>query len=91
MSVVVQPSARERFTPRELADAYEDFVLGGEPQYVDAESGLKASAYRLDTGVLLVYKDPEEGVVVLVSPKGVEGVFCEVGECTQLPRSVRRA
>ena len=90
MSVVVQPSARERFTPRELLDAYEEF-LGGKPQYVEAESGLRASAYRLATGVLIVYEDPEEGVVVLVSPEGVEGVLCEVGECTQLLRSVRRA
>jgi hypothetical protein len=90
MSLVLQPSARERFTPRELIDAYEDF-LGREPQYVDVESGLRASAYRFGTGVLLVYEDPEEGVVVLVSPEGVEGVLCEVGECTQLIRSVRRA
>ena len=84
MSLVLQPSARERFTPRELIDAYEDF-LGCEQQYVDAESGLRASAYRFGAGVLLVYEDPEEGVVVLVSPE------CEVGECTQLIRSVRRA
>jgi len=77
MSVVVQPSARERFTPRELVDAYEDF-LRGEPQYVDAESGLRASAYCFSTGVLLVYEDPEEGVVVLASPQGAEG-FSDVG------------
>jgi hypothetical protein len=90
MSLVLQPSARERFTPRELVDAYEDFI-GGEPQYVDAESGLRASGYWCGTGVLIVYEDPEEGVVVLVSPEEVEGVSYEVGECTQLPQSVCRA
>jgi hypothetical protein len=67
MSVVVQPSARGRFTPRELVAAYKDFV-GGEPQYVDAETGIKASAYRFAAGVLLVYEESEAGVVVLVHP-----------------------
>jgi len=67
MSVVVQPSARGRFTPRDLVAAYKDFV-GGEPQYVDAESGIKASAYRFAAGVLLVYEESEAGVVVLVHP-----------------------
>jgi hypothetical protein len=67
MSVVVQPSARARFTPRDLVAAYKDFV-GGEPQYVDAESGIKASAYRFAAGVLLVYEESEAGVVVLVHP-----------------------
>jgi hypothetical protein len=67
MSVVVQPSARERFTPRELVAAYEDFV-GGEPQYLDAETGIKASVYHFGAGVLLVYEESEAGVVVLVHP-----------------------
>jgi hypothetical protein len=66
-SLVVQSSARERFTPRELVDAYEDFV-GGAPQYVDAETGIRATAYRLGAGVLLVYEEPETHVVVLIHP-----------------------
>jgi hypothetical protein len=52
-SIIVQPSARERFTPRELISAYKDFV-GGVPQYLDAETGIRATAYRLSAGVLLV-------------------------------------
>ena len=36
-SVVVTPSARERFTPRELTDAYQQFKERG-PQYVSAET-----------------------------------------------------
>src|SRR5215211_8459530 len=53
-SVVVMPSAREAFTPRELTDAYEQFKERG-PQHVDAESGLEASAYRFGERMLLVY------------------------------------
>jgi hypothetical protein len=68
MSVVVQPSARERFTPRDLVAAYKDFV-GGEPQYVDAETGIKASAYRFYADVLLVYEESAAGVVVPCSPE----------------------
>jgi len=67
MSVVVDPSARETFTPRELADAYEAFTEHG-PQYQDAETGLSALAYRFGKRVLLVYEDPETGVVVLIHP-----------------------
>jgi hypothetical protein len=67
MSVVVTPSARETFTPRELADAYGDFIKCG-PQYVDAETGDKASAYRFGTRVLLVYQEFEKGVVILIHP-----------------------
>jgi hypothetical protein len=63
----VDPSAREMFTPRELADAYEDFKKLG-PQHVDAETGAKAAAYRFDERVLLVYKESEAGVVVLIQP-----------------------
>ena len=65
MGVVVKPSARETFTPRELATAYRDFKEGG-PQHVDAQSGLKASAYRFGTRVLAVYEEAEEGVVLLM-------------------------
>jgi hypothetical protein len=41
MSVVVNPSARETFTPRELTDAYKQFEKLG-PQHLDAETGLSA-------------------------------------------------
>jgi hypothetical protein len=64
-SVVVTPSARKRFTPGELTDAYQRFKERG-PQYVDAESGLRAAAYRFGERVLLVYEEPETGVVVLI-------------------------
>jgi hypothetical protein len=66
-SVVVTPSARERFTPRELTDAYEQFIERG-PQYVDAETGLRAAAYRFGSRVLVVFEEPEKGVVVLIHP-----------------------
>jgi hypothetical protein len=65
--VVVDLSARERFTPRELTDAYEQFKERG-PQYVDAETGLRASAYRFGERVLLVYEESETGLVVLIHP-----------------------
>jgi len=45
MGVVVEPSAREAFTPRELTEAYEDSEKRGA-QYLDAESGIKATAFR---------------------------------------------
>ena len=67
MSVVVLPSAHKRFTPRELVAAYEDFV-GGDPQYVDAETGLRASAYRFGTRVLIIYQQSETDIVVLIHP-----------------------
>jgi hypothetical protein len=67
MSLVVKPSARERFTPRELVDAYEDF-LGSEPQYLEAETGIKATAYLFGAGVLLVCEEPETHVVVPIHP-----------------------
>ena len=66
-SLVVLPSAREAFAPRELVCAYEDFS-GGEARYRDAETGLKAAAYRFGAGVLFVYEEPETGVIVLVRP-----------------------
>jgi hypothetical protein len=67
MSVVVSSSARETFTPRELADAYKHFEVIG-PQYVDAETGLSASAHRFGERVLLVYEESETGLVVLIHP-----------------------
>jgi hypothetical protein len=67
VSVVLEPSAREAFTPRELADAYEDFEKRG-PQYLDAETGIKAAAYRFDERVLLVYEEADTGMVVLIHP-----------------------
>ena len=67
MSVVVEPSARETFTPRELTDAYKEFHKR-EPQYLDAETGIKAAAYRFGERVLLVYEESEAGVVVLIPP-----------------------
>ena len=66
-SVVVTPSASETFTPRELREAYEQFIERG-PQYVDAETGLRASAYCFGEHVLLVYEESESGVVVLIHP-----------------------
>jgi hypothetical protein len=63
-SLVVLPGALEAFTPRELLGAYEDFV-GGEPQYQDAERGIKASAYSYDSRVLIVYEESETGSFVL--------------------------
>jgi hypothetical protein len=67
MSVVVKPSARETFTPRELATAYRVFTESG-PQYVSAESGLKASTYRFGTRALIAYEEAETGVVLLIYP-----------------------
>jgi hypothetical protein len=67
MNIVVQPSARETFTPRELATAYRDFAESG-PRYVNAQSGLKASLYQFGTHVLIVYEEAETGVVLLVHP-----------------------
>jgi hypothetical protein len=66
-SVVVEPSAREAFTSCELADAYKDFEKQG-PQYSDAETAVKAAAYRYGERVLLVYEDSEAGVVILSHP-----------------------
>jgi hypothetical protein len=66
-SVVVTPSARETFTPRELAATYKEFLEQGA-QYLDAETGIKAAAYRFDESVLLVYEEAETGVVVLIHP-----------------------
>ena len=67
MGVVVEPSARETFTPRELAAAYKEFTEHG-PQHQDAETGLGASAYWFGERVLIVYEESETGVVVLIHP-----------------------
>ena len=67
ISVVVQPSAREIFTPRELSDAFKEFIERG-PQYLDAETGIRASAYRFGERVLLVYEETETDSVVLGGP-----------------------
>jgi hypothetical protein len=67
MNVVVDPSARETFTPREITTAYKHFEERG-PQYVNAETGLRAAAYRFGTRVLLVYEESETGVVILFHP-----------------------
>jgi hypothetical protein len=67
IAVIVEPSTRETFTPRELADAYKKFMKYG-PRYLDAESGMEGSVYRFGTRVLVVYEEPETGVVVLIHP-----------------------
>jgi hypothetical protein len=67
MSVVVDPSARATFTPRELTSAYKQFEERG-PQYQDAETGLRAAAYWFGTRVLLVYEESETGLVILIHP-----------------------
>jgi len=67
MSFVVDLSACETFTPRELAEAYEEFIERG-PQYLSAETGLRAAAYRFGERMLLVYEESETGVVVLIHP-----------------------
>jgi len=66
-SLVVDPSARETFSPRELAAAYKEFTEHG-PQHQDAETGLGASAYCFGERVLIVYEESETGVVVLIHP-----------------------
>jgi len=35
---------------------------------LDAETGIKATAYRFDERVLLVYEEAETGVVILMHP-----------------------
>ena len=65
MGFVVKPSAREKFTPRELTAAYKVFKERG-PQYLDAESGIRAAAYRFGERVLLVYEESETGLVILI-------------------------
>jgi len=71
IGVVVDPSARETFTPRELTAAYKHFEVIG-PHYVDAETGIRAAAYRFDERVLLVYEEAETGLVVLIQPSALK-------------------
>ena len=68
VSVVVEPSARNTFTPRELVAAYKEFTEHGA-QYLDAETGIRASAYCFGERLLLVYEEYEAGVVVLIHPR----------------------
>lgn len=65
MSIVVDPSAPEAFTPRELTNADKDFTQR-VPQYLDAETGIKASAYGYGERVLIVYEESGEGIVILI-------------------------
>jgi hypothetical protein len=65
IGVIVEPSTRETFMPRELAEAYKKFLASG-PRYLDAQSGIEGSVYRLGTRVLVVYEVTETGLVVLV-------------------------
>jgi hypothetical protein len=85
-SVVVQPSAREAFTSRELADAYKDFEKQG-PQYSDAETGVKAAAYQYGERVLVVYEESEAGVVILITQSRRRGVLQRRREYTTRSRS----
>jgi len=55
------------FTPRELSDAFKEFMERG-PQYLDAETGIRASACRFGERVLLVYEEAETSLVVLIHP-----------------------
>jgi hypothetical protein len=79
VTVVVTPSARERFTPRELSAAYEDYTERG-PQYMNAQTGLKAAAYRFDVRVLIVCEEPETGVVMLATLEEQAAAERESGE-----------
>jgi hypothetical protein len=65
-ALVVTPSARERFTPRELSAAYVHFTQHG-PQYLNAETGLSATAYGFGVRVLIVCEEPAVGVMVLAT------------------------
>jgi hypothetical protein len=69
MNIVVQPSAREMFTPSELSAACKEFIARGA-QYLEAETGIRASAYRFGERALLVYEESETGLVVLIHPSG---------------------
>ena len=79
MNVVVTPSARETFAPRELIAAYEDFIEHG-PQYLNAETGLRAAAYEFGARVLIVCEEPETGVVMLATLEEQAAAERESGE-----------
>jgi hypothetical protein len=72
MSVVVDLSAREMFTPCELIAAYKEFTERGA-QCLSVETGLSASAYCFGERVLLVYEEPKTGLVVLTHPSAWKG------------------
>ena len=57
----------KRSPPRELTEAYKDFENHGA-QYLDAETGAKAAAYRYGERVLVVCEESEAGVVILSHP-----------------------
>jgi hypothetical protein len=65
----VLPSARKMFTPHELIAAYKQFEERGA-QYLDADTGIRASAYCFGERVLLIYEESETGLVVLIHPSG---------------------
>ena len=65
--MVVEPSARETFTPHELRAAFKEFVERGA-QYLDADTGIRASAYCFGERVLVLYEESETGLVVLIHP-----------------------
>jgi hypothetical protein len=69
VSLVITPNAQERFTPHELIAAYVHFLEHG-PQYLNAETGLSAAAYRLGERMLIVSEEPETGVVTLATVEG---------------------
>jgi hypothetical protein len=77
MGVVVQPSARETFTPRELAAVYKECTKHG-PRYLDGERGVKAAAYCFGERALIVYEESETGLVVLIHPTDREAAFSEL-------------
>ena len=92
MSVVATPSARETFTPRELTDAYKDFETRG-PQFLDAEAGIKAAAYRFGGRALFVYEEPGTSLVILVrptSPRKVRSQNFERGRWVRQPHTIAR-
>jgi hypothetical protein len=63
----VDPRARETFTPRELVAANKEYTKHGG-QHQDAETGLRAAAYRFGERVLLVYEESETSLVALIHP-----------------------
>jgi hypothetical protein len=92
MNVVVELSARETFTGRELAAAFKDFIEHG-PQYLGAEALIPASAYWFGERALLVYEEAETGLVVLIHPtsqrdrpKSPEGPRAEASELDETGR-----
>jgi hypothetical protein len=88
MSVVVTPSARDTFTPRELTDAYKDFETRG-PQYLDDETAIKGGAYRFGERVLLVYEEAETGLVILIRPTSPKKVCSQKFERGSWVRQLR--